>query len=134
LSELLARVRSRANLMSCSESQKSFTQIHQTPLFHNAVKYFSDAFTIAFCVAVTCVAALWLGLHSFLFAWAFNIMLMAISRAIMEALKPRLQSSFYHSKPWERKGSIYKWVGVNLFRKGLVLVGWEKQTKASFPP
>ncbi len=50
-----------------------------------------------------------------------------------QTFKPRLTSTYYSPKPWERNGKIYEWFGINGFRKLLVWVGWEKLNKAANP-
>jgi hypothetical protein len=77
--------------------------------------------------------ALWQGLHSFIFAWVLNFMLMVGVLYITETFKPSLISTYYNSKKWEAEGKIYKWFWVDEFRKILVWVGWEKLNKASNP-
>jgi hypothetical protein len=67
------------------------------------------------------------------FAWALNFLLMIFALAFTEAQKSQLTSSYYHEKEWERKGEIYKRLGVNIFRKILVWTTWEKLNKKSNP-
>ena len=96
-------------------------------------KYLKIFLVLLFAVCVIAPVALWKGLHSFLFAWVLNLMLMMIVLYINQTFKPRLKSTYYNSKKWEDNGKIYKWFGVDAFRKVLVWVGWEKLNKASNP-
>jgi hypothetical protein len=96
-------------------------------------KYLRVCFVLVFVVITVAAVALWQGLHSFLFAWVLNFMLMLGVLYITETFKPRLISTYYNSKKWEAEGEIYKWFGVDVFRKILVWVGWEKLNKSSNP-
>lgn len=58
---------------------------------------------------------------------------MAYTLSITQAVKPGLKSPYYNSQKWENGGEIYRWVGVNGFRKLLVWVGWEKLNKKANP-
>lgn len=96
-------------------------------------KYLRVCFALVFVVIPVASVAIWRGLHSFVFAWVLNLMLMMGMKYITQTFKPRLLSNYYDSKKWESKGAIYKWFGVNVFRKIMVLIGWEKLNKASNP-
>ncbi|GAB3931687.1 glycosyl-4,4'-diaponeurosporenoate acyltransferase CrtO family protein [Mucilaginibacter myungsuensis] len=84
-------------------------------------------------VAVIMATAWWKGPSSFVFAWCTHFMLMMMVTAVIQSLKPRLTSPYYQLKPFEQGGKIYKWFGVDAFRKLLVIVGWEKLIRASNP-
>lgn len=90
-------------------------------------------FVIVFVACTVVAVALWQGLTSILFAWVLNLMLMVGVLYITQTFKPRLISTYYNSNKWEAEGKIYKWFGVDEFRKVLVWVGWEKINKASNP-
>jgi hypothetical protein len=96
-------------------------------------KHLRVCFVLVFVVIMVIVLAFWQNLYSFVFAWTLNLMLMIGVLYITETYKPRLTSNYYSSKKWEAEGMIYKWFGVNEFRKILVWVGWEKLNKASNP-
>ena len=72
-------------------------------------------------------------MDSFAFAWALNFLLMMWVSAFVEALKSPLASTYYNEKGWEQKGKIYELIGINYFRKLLVLIGWEKVIRKSNP-
>jgi ABC-type transport system involved in cytochrome bd biosynthesis fused ATPase/permease subunit len=96
-------------------------------------KYLRVCFVLVFVVITVVAVALWQGLHSFIFAWVLNFMLMFGVLYITETFKPSLISTYYNTKKWEAEGKIYKWFWVDGFRKILVWVGWEKLNKASNP-
>lgn len=96
-------------------------------------KFLNLALTWMFAVIVICFIAIWNGLDSFLFAWVLNFMLMMSLLAFTKTVHPKLKSSYYTVKKWEREGEIYKLAGVNIFRKLLVWVGWEKLNKKTLP-
>jgi hypothetical protein len=95
--------------------------------------YFKAFGILVFVICPVLMAALWQGLHSFLFAWVLNFMLMTGTLFITRTFKPRLASSYYDPKRWEARGKIYKWLGVHQFRKLLVWTGWERLNKGSGP-
>jgi signal transduction histidine kinase len=72
-------------------------------------------------------------LDSFSFAWALNFLLMFCAFAFTGGLKIQYASSYYDEKEWENKGKVYEYLGVNLFRKLLVLIGWEKVIRKATP-
>jgi hypothetical protein len=72
-------------------------------------------------------------LDSFSFAWALNFLLMFCAFAFTDGLKIQYTSSYYDEKAWEKKGKIYEYLGVNVFRKLLVLIGWEKVIRKATP-
>ena|SRR5690606_35550109 len=96
-------------------------------------RYLKVCFALVFVVIPVASVAIWRGLHSLVFAWVLNLMLMMGMKYITQTFKPRLLSHYYDSKKWERKGAIYKCFGVNAFRKIMVWIGWEKLNKASNP-
>jgi hypothetical protein len=53
--------------------------------------------------------------------------------AFTETLKSPLTSSYFNEKAWEQRGKIYEHLGVNFFRKSLVIVGWEKVIRKAIP-
>ncbi|RFZ85062.1 hypothetical protein DYU05_05505 [Mucilaginibacter terrenus] len=73
------------------------------------------------------------GVHSFLFAWTVNFMLMLCVSVVMQTLKPELSFSYFTTRNFEKKGVIYEWFGVHAFRKMMVLTGWEKLHKKGNP-
>ena len=58
---------------------------------------------------------------------------MMVVLSINQAIMPELSSSYYISRKWEKEGKVYRWLGINGFRKLLVWVGWEKLNKAANP-
>lgn len=72
-------------------------------------------------------------IDKFSFAWALNFLLMLFVTYFTDALKSPLASPYYDEKTWEKRGKVYENLGVNLFRKLLVLVGWEKVIRKTFP-
>lgn len=92
-------------------------------------------FIISIVIATIVIfgVALWTGLDSFLFAWVLNLMLMMCLQGFTKAIQPKLTSNYYHLKKWEQEGKIYKYFGVNIFKKLMVLIGWEKIHKKDNP-
>jgi len=94
-------------------------------------------FTLVF-IAILAVGSLWALVHylkmdRFTFAWSLNFMLMFYVSIFIETSKSQLTSSYYENFAWERSGKVYEGLGINLFRKLLVLIGWEKLTKKANP-
>ena len=73
------------------------------------------------------------GPQTFVFAWVLNFALMMAVFYFTNTFKPELSSNYYKPKKWEANGTIYKWFGVNVYRKILVLIGWEKVMRAASP-
>ena len=96
-------------------------------------KYLRVCSVLLFVVCSVVAVALWQGLHSFVFAWVLNFLLMIGVLHITQTFKLKLESTYYNSKKWETGGKIYIWFGVQGFRKVLVWVGWEKLSKAVNP-
>jgi hypothetical protein len=96
-------------------------------------KYSKILYTVPIAILFTVSIALWKGISSFLFAWVLHMMLMMVVLSINEAVMPRFRSSYFTSLSWERSGRIYELLGVNLFRKILIWIGWEKLNKKGNP-
>ena len=96
-------------------------------------KYLRVCLVLLIVVCTVVAVALRQGMHSFLFAWVLNFMLMMGVLFFTHTFKLPLASTYYDSKKWEADGKIYKWFGIHGFRKVLVWVGWEKLNKASNP-
>ncbi|MES2811296.1 MAG: hypothetical protein V4670_02395 [Bacteroidota bacterium] len=88
---------------------------------------------LIFTIVLTYGLVNYIGVKGFLFAWSLNFMLMMCVFAFTETLKANFTSGYYKEKVWEHKGKIYENLGINLFRKLLVLVGWEKLNKKANP-
>jgi hypothetical protein len=84
-------------------------------------------------IGSTGALAYFLHIDQFSFAWALNFLLMICAFSFTEVLNSRLSSSYYNERQWERRGKIYELLGINLFRKVLVWIGWEKLNKKNNP-
>ncbi|WP_158859985.1 glycosyl-4,4'-diaponeurosporenoate acyltransferase CrtO family protein [Lunatibacter salilacus] len=96
-------------------------------------KFLNLTLTVIFASFVIYLVAVWTGLDSFLFAWVLNFMLMMSLLAFTKTVQPTFKSTYYTIRKWEQEGRIYKLLGVNIFRKLLVWVGWEKLNKKTLP-
>ena len=76
---------------------------------------------------------IYIGVLGFLFSWILNFILMFCVLLFTETLKPTFVSKYYQEKDCERRGKIYENLGINSFRKLLVIVGWEKLNKKANP-
>ncbi|RQO65939.1 hypothetical protein DBR43_27210 [Pedobacter sp. KBW06] len=72
-------------------------------------------------------------MDGFSFAWILNFLLMLFVVFFTDALKSPLASPYYNEKGWEQRGKIYEHLGINLFRKLLVWIGWEKVIRKTNP-
>ncbi|GGX21008.1 glycosyl-4,4'-diaponeurosporenoate acyltransferase CrtO family protein [Undibacterium macrobrachii] len=90
---------------------------------------------LIFLASIASVYALvyFMKMESFTFSWALNFLLMMWVSVFIEVQKSTLQSPYFNQKSWERRGKIYTYFGVDVFRKILVLVGWEKLIRKSNP-
>jgi hypothetical protein len=90
-------------------------------------------FIIIVTAGLTYAIVKYVGMQGFLFAWVLNLMLMMCVFLFTQTLKSRLSSSYYKEKKWELRGEFYEFIGINYFRKLLVLLGWEKLNKSDNP-
>jgi hypothetical protein len=74
-----------------------------------------------------------MGMQKAGFAVSLNFLLMGGALIFLETLQSKLQSAYFNEQPWEAGGKVYQPLGINLFRKLLVWVGWEKLGKATKP-
>ena len=91
------------------------------------------SFIILVTIALTYALILYIGMQGFLFAWMLNLMLMMCVFQFTETLKSSFTSTYYTEKSWEKNGKIYETLGINLFRKLLVVIGWERLNKKANP-
>ncbi|MCD6069028.1 MAG: hypothetical protein K0S33_3854 [Bacteroidetes bacterium] len=88
---------------------------------------------IAGTAAVIYGIVAYIGILGFLSAWILNFMLMMCVFIFTETLKSKFASDYYKEQKWEAKGKIYEKFGINIFRKLLVFIGWEKLNKKANP-
>lgn len=86
----------------------------------------------------TCGAGLFIlfpfiDMSSLLYSITLNLLLMIWMSIVETLLILELKSSYFDSHPIEVEGKIYKYIGVDFFRKILVLSGWEKSRKNENP-
>lgn len=84
-------------------------------------------------IASSMFLAYWMRVQSLAFAWALNFLLMFWVSIFVETQTAALSSAYYAPREWERKGNVYEYVGIHLFRRLLVIIGWEKLNKKSNP-
>ena len=96
-------------------------------------KYIILSLTVIVTIFLVSALVYKIGLQGFLFAWILNFVLMMCVFFFTETLKSEFKSDYYREKSWEKKGKIYESLGINLFRKFLVLIGWEKLNKKANP-
>lgn len=91
------------------------------------------AFIAVVTVALVYALIRYIGMEGFSFAFALNFLLMACILMFIVTLKSPLNSPYFDEKSWEKRGSIYESAGINVFRKLLVGIGWERLNKKSKP-
>lgn len=96
-------------------------------------KYILLSLTVIIAIFLVSGLVYKVGLQGFLFAWILNFVLMMCVFFFTETLKSEFKSAYYLEKTWEKKGKIYEAFGINLFRKFLVIIGWEKLNKKANP-
>lgn len=86
-------------------------------------------------ITIASVSALvyYIRMDKFAFSWSLNFLLMLLVVFFTGALKSQLNSTYFNQKDWEQKGKIYEYFGINVFRKLLVWIGWEKVIRKTFP-
>lgn len=96
-------------------------------------KTLTAAFIAILTIAAVYAVVIYIRMDGFAFAWILNFLLMFFVVFFTTSLKSELTSSYYDEKSWESKGKIYENLGINLFRKLLVAVGWEKVIRKGYP-
>lgn len=86
-----------------------------------------------FVISTILVVGYWQGLTTFVFAWVLNFMLMLGIEFFLQSFPIRLNQKYFLPRPWERSGEIYRILGVNLYRRLLVFIGWERLHKKGNP-
>ena len=84
-------------------------------------------------IAVIYILVHYISADGFLFAWTLNFLLMACVLTFTETLKSKLMSPYFNENTWERRGKIYESAGINIYRKLLIGIGWERLNKKSKP-
>ncbi|MBU3144359.1 hypothetical protein [Clostridium sp. CF012] len=74
-----------------------------------------------------------MSMKSLSYSITLNVTLMIWMSIGETLLIPELKSSYFNSHPIEEEGKIYKCLGVDFFRKFLVLIGWERSRKKETP-
>ncbi len=93
--------------------------------------------TLAFTAGICYVFSLfpkYFPFDGFLFAFEVHFLLMAWFAFSTPHLQLDYAWSYFEPKKMEQKGAIYTYFGVNLFRKFLVHIGWEKFTESMNVP
>jgi len=96
-------------------------------------KYLSLFVIVLVTAALVYVLVRTIGIQKAGFAISLNFLLMGGALMFTETLKSKLQYAYFGQQPWEAGGRFYKPFGINLFRKLLVIIGWEKLGKATKP-
>lgn len=90
-------------------------------------------FIAIIAIVLTYALIYMVGMQGFSFAFSLNFLLMACALSFTEALKNDLNYAYFKVKRWEQNGKVYESVGINLYRRLLVVLGWEKLNKKSKP-
>lgn len=86
-----------------------------------------------FIVGIICyLTGRFFSFTSFTFAWVLNFMLMAWYTYLASNLNFRYNSNYFCSTPFEKGGRIYRYFKIDLYRKLLVKIGWEKITRKEY--
>lgn len=96
-------------------------------------KTLTQIFIVLLAIVCTYVVVRYMKLDSVSFAWVLNFSLMIFALYFMETLTAPLTAAYYDPKKWERGGRIYELLGINAFRKLLVIIGWENVIRKSNP-
>lgn len=66
------------------------------------------------------------GFTEFTFGWVLNFVLMAWYTYVDAVFNWKYRSTYFDTQRFEKGGTIYKYFGVDFYRKILVWTGWEK--------
>lgn len=89
-------------------------------------KYSKATLVTAGSFLICYLTGIYLSFTGFAFAWVLNFVLMAWYTYLDALFGWKYDSSYFHSKDLEKNGAVYKYFGVHLYRKLLVIIGWEK--------
>tara|TARA_R110002049_G_C9119071_1_gene558238 strand:- start:1248 stop:1814 length:567 start_codon:yes stop_codon:yes gene_type:complete len=87
------------------------------------------AFTVGICYGFSFYQK-YFPFDSFIFAFELNFLMMGWFAFSTPHLKMSYKWNYFISKKIERNGKIYNSFGVNIFRKILVIIGWERITNS----
>jgi len=96
-------------------------------------KHLTLALIVIVSIGAVYALARFIKIDTFPFAWALNFLLMGCVAFFSDAQKNDFASPYFDEKKWERDGKVYEYFGIKVFRKLLVLVGWEKLTRKAIP-
>ena len=91
---------------------------------------------------IVCITTLGVGLFilfpfinmsSLTYSIILNFTLMIWMSIVETLLIPKFNSAYFNCHSIEREGEIYKYFGVDYFRKFLVFIGWERSRKKETP-
>ena len=90
------------------------------------IKYFKAILVTAGSFLICYLTGIYLSFTGFAFAWVLNFVLMAWHTYIDSLFDWKYKSSWFDTRNFEKGGAVYKYLGVHLYRKLLVVIGWEK--------
>ncbi|MBE7177846.1 MAG: hypothetical protein INR69_15675 [Mucilaginibacter polytrichastri] len=96
-------------------------------------KAFLPGLTLVVTVVLVYALVRYMGMRGFPFAFALNFILMACVLIFMDTLKSPLNAPYFEEKAWEKRGKVYTLFGVGVYRKLLVVTGWEKLNRQAKP-
>jgi hypothetical protein len=68
------------------------------------------------------------------FAISVTFLFIAIFTVIFDfLLKPKLTAAYFNCRPFERGGSLYRWLGVRYYASALRRIGWERFRRQERP-
>lgn len=92
-------------------------------------KWITSLFTISVISVVIYVLSLIFGVSSLAFGWSYNFLLMGLYWVLIQQIQPNLNWKYFELEWFDKYGLTYRYLGVHLYRKLLVIVGWEKVTR-----
>lgn len=88
---------------------------------------------VGLTVATVSLMILYLDITSAAFSLGVNFALMFWFTLFESQLKPKLNSTYFNSQPFEKQGKWYKKLGVEGYRTILTKIGWEKMRQQQTP-
>ncbi|OKL38487.1 glycosyl-4,4'-diaponeurosporenoate acyltransferase CrtO family protein [Pontibacter flavimaris] len=99
----------------------------------NSNKWLASVFATLMAFSISYGVGVMFSFESFVFSWSLNFILMIWYTYLTSQINLELDSDYFEPKPFERNGSIYKYLGVHAYRKLLVWIGWERINKKKNP-
>lgn len=96
-------------------------------------KWMKILLIVSLTVATVSLMIIYLDITSAAFSLGINFALMFWFTLFESQFKPKLNSTYFNSQPFEKQGNWYKKLGIEGYRTILTKIGWEKMRQQQTP-